>query len=306
MPSMRVRCGGLLILACAIVLVNCAPASGGTGPQPHSASTTNPSSAEQQSTSDGTQALLPQQVEPVQTRTLEELPPISPRVRYENGQLTIESENATLRDILETVGMLTGAGLEMPSDVATERVATHLGPGPTAEVISALLYGSKLGLILVGATDDQLGVQRILITKTSSPSPGAKKDTVVAALPKPVERTSVPVIASPARIDAVNVTNTPRPPPVPSGENMPIMPINNALAGRNLDRFNLIDQEITPEKRKAVVRELRSQLDQSLSEAELSPEEVQQIMKEWEAIRPTLEPKATGNSEQRTSGASKH
>jgi hypothetical protein len=171
---------GLPLLALAMVTVACAATAGGTEPNPQSASTMNLSSAEQQFLdSDGTQALLAQSREAVITLSLEQQPPGAPRVRYENGQLTIESENSRLSDILIIIGKLTGAGLEMPPELAKERVAIRLGPGKASEVLANLLYGSKFGWLVVEAPDDSNSLQRIVITNPSVKAADSKKATTV-------------------------------------------------------------------------------------------------------------------------------
>src|SRR6516162_1071569 len=62
--------------------------------------------------------------------TLEEQPPAAPQVTYRDGQLTIDSRNATLSQVLHSVQAQTGASVDLPPGAGTERVGTmSLEPG---------------------------------------------------------------------------------------------------------------------------------------------------------------------------------
>lgn len=110
----------------------------------------------------------PQQPYKIAPMTPELLPAAPPQVSYLNGQLTIQSENSTLADILAAVGNRTGAEMDVPPGFGSERVATRLGPGSASDVLNALLSGSKFGYVLVGATDSPGTVQKIIITGKES------------------------------------------------------------------------------------------------------------------------------------------
>ena len=151
---------------------------------------------------------MPEVQQPLEVPPLtpEQLPAAPPRVRYQDGQLTIESENSTLADIILLVSRVTGAQLETPPGFGTERVASRLGPGSASDVVSELMYGSKFGLILVGTPDNPNAVQKILITKAMAP-PEAKKAAATAAAAPP----AAPVV-QPTAI-AGNVMAAAAPPP---------------------------------------------------------------------------------------------
>src|SRR5690348_15643382 len=53
----------------------------------------------------------------------EQMPPSLPQVTYQNNQLTIVANNATLSAVLWAVRARTGATIEMPPDASSERVA---------------------------------------------------------------------------------------------------------------------------------------------------------------------------------------
>lgn len=101
----------------------------------------------------------------LQPLPLDSLTPVLPQVSYENGQLTIVAPNSTLGDILRAVRKQTGAEIEIPS--ATDRVVTHLGPGPARDVMAELLNGSRFNYVLLGSPEDPAALTRVvLVAKT--------------------------------------------------------------------------------------------------------------------------------------------
>jgi hypothetical protein len=101
--------------------------------------------------------------------TLEQQPPAPPQVSFQNGQLTIASQNATLAQVLRSVQLQTGASVEMPPGAGSERVVARLGPGTPKDVLAALLNGSKFNYVILGEANQSGGVQRvILLSKTTS------------------------------------------------------------------------------------------------------------------------------------------
>ena len=116
--------------------------------------------------------------------TPEQMPAQPPRVTYSNGQLTIDSQNSTLADILTAVRAQTGAQIDPPPN-AGERVAAHLS-GPPREVLSSLLDGANVGYIIVGSPDNQNVVQKVLLTTLrSGPSPPASAAMNTPPPPEP-------------------------------------------------------------------------------------------------------------------------
>jgi hypothetical protein len=93
-------------------------------------------------------------------------------VSYQNGQLSIVAPNSTLGDILRAVRKQTAAEMDIPTN-ATERVATHLGPGPAREVMAELLNGSRFNYVLLGSLSDaNLLTRVVLVAKSGSDTPG--------------------------------------------------------------------------------------------------------------------------------------
>lgn len=105
---------------------------------------------------------------PVQQVPLDSMAPVAPQVSYQNSQLTINAPNSTLGDILRAVRKQTGAEIEIPP--ATERVVTHLGPGPAREVMAELLNGSRFNYVLLGSpADDSVLTRIVLVAKATAP-----------------------------------------------------------------------------------------------------------------------------------------
>lgn len=135
--------------------------------------------------------------------------PVAPKVWYSGGQLTIQSQNATLAQVLRAVQTKTGAAMDIPSSANSDRVVAQLGPGQPSDVLSALLNGSRFNYIILGAPNQPGSVQRVLLTMRQSTSAAAN----VAQ--------NQPAQASPQQQDD---DNTPDPPDDNSAENQPAPP----------------------------------------------------------------------------------
>ena len=110
---------------------------------------------------------------PVQQVPLDAVDAMAPQVNYKDGQLTIVAPNSSLGDILRAVRKQTAAEIEIPA-TATERVVTHLGPGPAREVVAELLNGSRFNYVLLGSPADASILTRVvLMAKTGPDVPGA-------------------------------------------------------------------------------------------------------------------------------------
>jgi hypothetical protein len=104
---------------------------------------------------------------PVPQIPLDSVAPVPPQVSYQNAQLTIVAPNSTLGDILRAVRKQTGAEIEIP--VATERVVTHLGPGPAREVVAELLNGSRFNYVLMGSSANDAALTRVVLVLKTGP-----------------------------------------------------------------------------------------------------------------------------------------
>lgn len=97
-------------------------------------------------------------------------------VRYENGQLTIKAQSAPLIVVLGSVCSQIGAELDAPSET-DEPVLGVFGPGPSREVLAAMMSGSHFNLAMAGSPDDPNELVRIVILpKTTDSATQAAND----------------------------------------------------------------------------------------------------------------------------------
>jgi hypothetical protein len=86
-------------------------------------------------------------------------------VSFQAGLLTINSNKASLSEILFAVHQRTGAEIAIPAGAEQEQVVADLGPATAPEVLAHLLNGSKFNfLILSSATDPSL-LDRVILSE---------------------------------------------------------------------------------------------------------------------------------------------
>ena len=158
---------------------------------------------------------------PASPPTLEQSPPTAPQVSYNNAQLTIIAQNATLSQVLRSVQSLTGASVEMPSGASNERVVGQFGPGEPRDVLNALLNGSKFNYIILGVNGNPGAVQKVILT-TARPA-----SAVNTAQNNPVQQPEEP--------QEEESYNEPEPPPGPQPPQIRHRP---NMPGRMPETFN--------------------------------------------------------------------
>jgi hypothetical protein len=131
-------------------------------------------------------ALKPVDIPPM---TPEQLPAQAPQVSYQDGRLTVNSENSTMKDILGAIRKQTNVQMDLPATMGTDRVAAHLA-GLPRDVISSLLEGTSWDYIIVGSPTESDHIQSLIVTSAGGgvatslsrgSGPGATKGT--AAIP---------------------------------------------------------------------------------------------------------------------------
>jgi len=105
--------------------------------------------------------------------TLEQSPPAAPRVSMQNGLLSIDSQNATLAQVLRAVQTQTGASIEVPGSANSERVVAQLGPGRPSDVLNTLLNGTRFNYVILGVTGDVGAVQKVILTPRQGGAAGS-------------------------------------------------------------------------------------------------------------------------------------
>src|SRR5205085_8463106 len=130
----------------------------------------------------------PQPVQQVQVPLRpEQMPPVPPKVVYQNGLLSVEATNSTLGDVLN--GIRAKAGIQIEGiQGAQDRVAAKLGPAPAQVVLTSLLQGSHFDYMILARPDRPNIVQRVILTPASgsglasNASTGVHPRTPTAAL----------------------------------------------------------------------------------------------------------------------------
>lgn len=90
--------------------------------------------------------------------------PNPPRVSCQAGQLTIAADNSTLSSVLAGVRACLGVAIDMPNGSADERTYLQLGPGPTREVLDALLNSTDFNYVIQSSNSSQEKILTILLT----------------------------------------------------------------------------------------------------------------------------------------------
>ena len=122
--------------------------------------------------------------------------PVNPLiVRYRNGELTIEADNATLNDILRAVSKEIGAVIDVPSE-ANDLVLRHLGPGPVAGVLNALLKPSRFNYAIRASSSH--GRAPVLVILSTRPAPAALARQIQNPVPAQASVGVVPAAISTA------------------------------------------------------------------------------------------------------------
>jgi hypothetical protein len=147
---------------------------------------------------------------PLAQLPMDQLPAAAPKIKYENGLLTIGAQNATLADILHEVRKLTGATIDIPPAGASERVVVQLGPGAPRDVLAALLNGTSFNYVMLGTASDPASVASVVLM--AKPSAGGEVQTAVNTPP--------PVVETPMPLQTVQQTMPGRP-PLPNFRNGP-------------------------------------------------------------------------------------
>jgi hypothetical protein len=85
-------------------------------------------------------------------------------VSYVNGQLRIQASDSTLADILMKVAIVTGIKIDIPPEARSERMPLiKFGPGPSREILAALLRDTAFNFLIQASDTDPDKLQSVLI-----------------------------------------------------------------------------------------------------------------------------------------------
>ena len=110
------------------------------------------------------------------------------RVELTNGMLSVQTNRATLGEVLRAIGRKTGASVSMPPGAEQEAVVANLGPAPAREVLSSLLKGAPYNVMLIGSGHDLSQVTSIVLTPRTAETGSMPANYV----PAPAEETPPP------------------------------------------------------------------------------------------------------------------
>jgi hypothetical protein len=196
--------------------------------------------------------------------TPEQMAPVPPNVSFQAGQLSIQSNNATLAQVLRSVQAKTGASFEIPASANNDRVVAQLGPGQPRDVLAALLNGSKFNYIILGSSDQPGSVQKVILTPRqnipTTTNTAQNRPTPQAQEPQPDEDYTPPEPVED------NSANQPQPGAFRPGANGPIPGSQNDAQENNGQQQQGVK---TPEQ---LLQELqRMQQQQQLYQQQLNP-----------------------------------
>ena len=204
--------------------------------------------------------------------TLEQQPPAPPQVSYQNGQLTIDSRNATLSQVLRSVQVQTGASVDMPTGAGSERVVARLGPGKPKDVLASLLNGSKFNYVILGESNNSGRVQKIILLSKNSSSGDAAATTTAQnnnRAASPSQAVEPPEDEYPPPDQETENQNQPMPgqPGIPGSEGMS-PDVNNAASGQNAAGTRTPEQMLQELQR---MQQQQQQMQQQLNPANQQP-----------------------------------
>jgi hypothetical protein len=178
---------------------------------------------------------------PLGNNTVEQATPKPPQVIYENGQLTIIAENGSLSDVMKALRAALGTDIDLPTNVADQRIWVHLGPGSPRGVLRELLDGTEFNYVIQASESDPAGIRSVLLTqrsKSTDPQAQGLPERAASRIPSPgSEPRDAADSENPARESAASADPSPATPPAPpasGSSNSPLLPntpVNAASSG---------------------------------------------------------------------------
>ena len=149
--------------------------------------------------------------------------PAKPRlvVSFRDGLLSINTDQASLSEVLFAVHQHTGAEIAIPAGAEQEKVAVHLGPGLAPEVLAHLLNGSKFNFLIMSSASNPRDVDQVILSPRgdgplSAPSPQLQP---MAAEDEQSMQPNAPPPPPPATSENPNAVPDGQAPPAPPSDN---------------------------------------------------------------------------------------
>jgi AMIN domain len=111
---------------------------------------------------------------PMSTPPVPPPPPPKPalEVSFRSGLLSINSNKATLSEVLFAIHQQTGAEIAIPAGAEQEQVVLNIGPAPAPEVLSQLLNGSRFNFLILSSSSDPHILDRVILSsRPEGPTP---------------------------------------------------------------------------------------------------------------------------------------
>ena len=233
-----------------------APATTRKAPQHHSAKHNK------------TPAAVQEVAPPPPPPTPEQMAPVAPTVSYQAGQLSIQSNNATLAQVLRSVVAKTGASFEIPSSANGDRVVAQLGPGQPRDVLATLLNGSKFNYIILGSPDQPGSVQKVILTPRQN-IPAATNTAQNHPTPQPQEPQADEDYTPPEPVED-NSANQQQPGAFRPGANGPIQGGQNDAQETNQQQGVKTPEQLLQELQR--MQQQQQQYQQQLNPANQNPQ----------------------------------
>ena len=91
-------------------------------------------------------------------------------VSFQRGLLSINSNKASLSEVLYEIHQRTGAEIDIPSGAEQEQVAASIGPAPAPEVLAHLLNGSRFNFMILSSSTNPQALDRVILSPRSEGS----------------------------------------------------------------------------------------------------------------------------------------
>jgi hypothetical protein len=109
---------------------------------------------------------------PVQSYKITPPAPLPLVVSFQNGNLTIRSNKASLSEVLSAIHQRTGAEIAIPVGAEQEQVVAELGPAPAPDVLSHLLNGSRFNFLILSSANNPAVLDRVILSaRPDAPNP---------------------------------------------------------------------------------------------------------------------------------------
>jgi len=119
-------------------------------------------------------------------------------VSFRNGLLAIRANKVTLAEVLNAVQLRTGAEIDGTAGITQEKVVVNLGPAPAAEVLAALLNGSKFNYLILSAANNPQQLDKVILSPRGAvvvmPQAGPQEDEMADEEPARPAPVTAPVI----------------------------------------------------------------------------------------------------------------